>query len=162
MKSYKILILGPQCSGKTTFVRYLRKKDVDLPLVEEDEIFTKLNNGIYPQDIVYKENVLRPKLEEEIKNTNNIIFITSYCNPDLLKELKSKGFKIAQFVLDESKLEERNEKRMKEHGYDDARKWLKENLQFHQKMRDKGLVDKVVDTDRPVEEIAKDILDYIR
>lgn len=160
MKNYKVIILGAQCSGKTTIVRFLRETK-DLPIIEEDEAFTKLNNGTYPSDIEYKENVLRPKLEEEIKKSENLIFITSYCNPDLVRDLKSKGFKIIQLVLDRAKLEERNKKRMAEQGYDDATQWMEENLKFHQKMQDEGLVDKIIDTDKPVEEVAKDILDFI-
>ena len=43
MENYKIIILGPQCSGKTTLVRFLRKTNSSLPIEEEDEIFTELN-----------------------------------------------------------------------------------------------------------------------
>ena len=160
MKNYKVIILGAQCSGKTTIVRFLRENK-DLPLIEEDEAFTKLNNGTYPNDIEYKENTLRPKLEEEIRKSENLIFITSYCNPDLVRDLKLKGFKTIQLVLDRAKLEERNKKRMAEQGCDDATQWMEENLKFHQKMQNEGFVDKIIDTDRPVEEVVEDILNFI-
>jgi len=44
MKKVKAIILGPQCSGKTTIKKYL-SKNTDIFLSEEDEIFTELNGG---------------------------------------------------------------------------------------------------------------------
>jgi len=162
MAKHKVIILGPQCSGKTTLVRYLRKYDASLPITEEDEAFARINGGTYPADISRKENVLRPRLEQEIRNAENIIFVTSYCNPVLLGELKSKGYKIVQLTLDKVKLLERNKDRMKKDGYDDARQWLDENLIFHQEVLSRGLVDKVIDVDRPVEIIAKRLLPFLK
>ena len=159
MKNYKIIILGPQCSGKTTLKKYLQQQDSTLPLLEEDELFMELNGGEYPQDIEYKEKTLRPKLEEKIRQADNMIFLTSYCNPELLKELKSKGFKIIQLVLEMEEFNRRNEKRMKEQGYADANTWAKEVLGFHQEVRDAGLVDKKIDATLPVGEIAKSLLE---
>ncbi len=132
-----------------------------MPIIEEDEAFTRLNGGTYPTDIDFKENILRPRLEKEIRNTENIIFITSYCNPLLLKELKSKGYKITQLVCDREKLLERNKKRMEENGYDDARQWLDENLVFHQEVQGQGLVAKTIDTDRPIEMVAEELTDFL-
>lgn len=158
MKNYKIIILGPQCSGKTTLKKYLQEQDPTLPLVEEDELFMELNGGEYPHDIEYKEKTLRPKLEEKIRQSDNLIFLTSYCNPELIKELKSKGFKIIQLVLEMDEFQRRNEKRMKEQGYADANTWAQEVFGFHQEARDGGLVDKEIDATLSIEEIAKEIL----
>lgn len=160
MKIYKIIILGPQCSGKTTLTRFFREHNSDLPIKEEDEIFTELNGGEYPQDIEYKEKTLRQQLENQIRQANNIIFLTSYCNPVLLKELKSNGFKVAQLVLDKEEFNRRNEKRMREDGYDDANTWAKEIFSFHDEVRDKKLIDKMVDANRPIEAVAKELLDF--
>jgi len=161
MKNYKAIILGPQCSGKTTLAKYFREHHTSLPIVEEDEIFVDLNNSTYPTDIRYKEKVLRPKLEEKIKQSDDIIFLTSYCNPILIKDLKSRGFKIIQLVLEREEFDKRNKKRMEEEGYDDANEWAKEVFDFHQKVQDEGLVDKRIDTNRPTEAIAREILDFL-
>ena len=158
MKNYKIIILGPQCSGKTTLKKYLQEQDPTLPLVEEDELFTELNGGEYPQDIEYKENILRPKLEEKIRKSENLIFLTSYCDRRLLKELKSKGFKVIQLVLGMEEFNRRNDTRMKEQGYADANTWAKDIFSFHQEVRDNGLVDKEIDATLPIGEIAKSLL----
>ncbi|MBC7981804.1 hypothetical protein H7X65_01885 [Candidatus Parcubacteria bacterium] len=160
MKNYKAIILGPQCSGKTTLKKYFQEHQA-LPLVEEDELFTELNNGEYPQDIEYKENVLRPKLEEKIRESENIIFLTSYCDRILLMELKEKGFKVIQLVLEMDEFQRRNTKRMSDEGYDDANTWAKEIFNFHQEVRDKGWVDLEVDATLPVEKIAEQILKFL-
>ena len=160
MKNYKRIILGPQCSGKTTLKKYLQEQDSTLPLIEEDELFTELNGGEYPQDVEYKEKILRPKLEEKIRQSDKLIFLTSYCNPELLKELKSRGFKVIQLVLEREEFNKRNEKRMKEQGYADANTWAKEIFGFHQEVRDKNLVDKHIDATLPIGEIAKSLLEF--
>ncbi|MEQ1561135.1 MAG: hypothetical protein ABL899_00265, partial [Nitrospira sp.] len=161
MKTYKLIILGPQCSGKTTLTRFLREHNSDFPILEEDELFTELNGGEYPQDVDYKEKTIRPKLEEKIRQSDNIIFLTSYCNPVLLKELKSKGFKVAQLVLSQEEFQKRNEKRMREDGYADANTWAKEVFGFHEEVKNEGWADKEVDADQPVEIIAKEVLNLI-
>ena len=73
MKNYKLIILGPQCSGKTTLTKFLRSENPDLPILEEDELFMELNGGEYPQDIEYKEKTIRPKLEEKIIVIQNFL-----------------------------------------------------------------------------------------
>ncbi|MFZ2484810.1 MAG: hypothetical protein WAX80_01850 [Minisyncoccia bacterium] len=159
MKNYKIIVLGPQCSGKTTLKKYLEQQDTALPLVEEDELFMELNGGEYPHDVEYKEKTLRPELEDKIRQSENLIFLTSYCNPELLKELKSRGFKVIQLVLEMDEFQRRNEKRMKEQGYADANTWAKEVFGFHQEVRDKNLVDKQIDATLPIGEIADSLLE---
>ncbi len=160
-KNYKAIILGPQCSGKTTLKKYLVEKYESLPLIEEDELFTELNDGQYPQDIEYKEKTLRPKLEEKIREADNLIFLTSYCNLHLLKEFKSKGFKVIQLVLEMDEFQRRNEKRMKEQSYADANTWAKEVFGFHQEVRDKELIDLSIDAALSPEEISRQILGYL-
>ena len=154
MQNYKLIILGPQCSGKTTLTRFLREHHSDLPILEEDELFTELNGGEYPQDVEYKEKTLRPKLEEKIRQSDNLIFLTSYCNPILLKELKSKEFKVIQLVLNKEEFNRRNEKRMQKDGYADANTWAKEVFSFHNDVKDQGLIDKEIDARLPIKEIA--------
>ncbi len=158
MQTYRLIILGPQCSGKTTLTRFLREQHPDLPILEEDELFTELNGGEYPQDVEYKEKSIRPKLEEKIRQSDNIIFLTSYCNPVLLKELKAKGFKVIQLVLSQEEFQKRNEKRMREDGYADANTWAKEVFSFHDEVKNEGWADKSIDASNSIDTIAKEII----
>ena len=159
MEKYKIVILGPQCAGKTTLKKYL-EEHFSLPLVEEDELFTQLNGGEYPSDIDYKEKTLRPLLEEQIRNSDNMIFLTSYCNPKLLQELKHKVYKIIQLELSEEEFQKRNTKRMNEQGYADANVWAKEVFGFHKQVKEDGLIDKGISANQPVADIAKQVLHF--
>lgn len=153
----KIIILGPQCSGKTTLKRHLEQKDFSLPLLEEDGLFVELNMGTYPGNVEHKEKVLRPQLQDVVRNKENVIFLTSYCDPAFLKELKDKSFKVIQLVLDKEEFKRRNEGRIKEEGYDDANIWEKHIFNFHERVRTEGLIDKVIDATLPVEQIADQI-----
>jgi adenylate kinase family enzyme len=160
MQNYKAVILGPQCSGKTTLTKYL-EQNFQLPLIEEDDLFTQLNGGEYPQDIEYKEKTLRPQLEDKIRNAESMIFLTSYCNRILLQELKDKGYKVIQLELDDEEFQKRNEKRMREQGYADANTWAKEVFGFHKDVKEKGMVDKGIDVKQPIENIAKELLEFL-
>ncbi len=93
--------------------------------------------------------------------SDNLIFLTSYCNIFLLRELRSKGFKVIQLVLDRDEFNRRNEKRMTEEGYDDANIWANQIFGFHQEIKDKELVDLEVNVDQPVEDVAKEILGFL-
>ena len=161
MKNYKLIILGPQCSGKTTLTRFLRNNNSNLPIVEEDELFVELNGGEYPHDVEFKENKLRQQLEEKIRQSNNVIFITSYLNPIILKELKSKGFKVAQLVLSKEEFQKRNEKRMRDDGYADANTWAKEVFGFHEDIKSEGLADKSIDAELKIEDIAQEVFELL-
>ena len=162
MNDYKIIILGPQCSGKTTLSRFLKQKDSNLPIIEEDELFTELNGGEYPQNVEYKEKTLRPQLEEKVRQADSIIFLTSYCNPSLLKELKSRGFKVAQLVLSQEEFQKRNEKRMREDGYADATAWAKEIFDFHDEVKNEKWADISIDASQPIEVVDKKVFDFIK
>jgi uncharacterized protein YihD (DUF1040 family) len=161
MKKHKAIILGLQCSGKTTLKRYVESK-FDLPLLEDDDLFTELNDGEYPSDLKYKEKTLRPMLNEKIKNSDNIVFLTTYIETSLLKELKEKDFKVIQINLERDEFNRRNIKRMEEEGYDDAsQEWTDDIFKYHKEVRDAGLVDKVIEADNPVEEIANELVNFL-
>jgi guanylate kinase len=145
MKTYKLIVLGPQCAGKSTLVRYLREHFAELPVVEEEEMFMELNGGKYPDDHEFKEKIMRPKLNEKLRQMESSIFLSSYCDRELLIELKSKGFKVVQLQLEMDEFYERNERRMKEEEYDDARTWAKVIFGYHQDIKNEGLVDREID-----------------
>lgn len=156
----KIIVLGPQCSGKTTLKKNLTGL-VSVPVAEEDEWFTELNGGTYPQDVERKEKELRPRLEDRLRSLQSGFFLTSYCDLALLGELKSKGFKIVQLVLAREEFERRNERRMREEGYGDARTWADQIFKFHQDLGETGLVDLAVDAAQPPSEIAAEVAGYV-
>ena len=159
MQAYKIVVLGPQCSGKTTLVKYLQEHDSLLPVVDEDELLTKLNGGTFPFE--NKESLLL-QVEEKVKNADSIIFFTSHCSPFFLKELKAKGYKIVQLEIDMPTLVERNQKRMKEEGYPDSTQWLESGVALCKAIQEQGLIDKVVDANRPVETVANEFISFFK
>lgn len=160
MKKVKAIILGPQCSGKTTIKKYL-SKNTDIFLSEEDEIFTELNGGNYPHDLEHKENVLRKKLEEKVEEMDNVIYLTSYGNLSFFRNLVSRGFKIIQLTLDIEEFNRRNIKRMKEEGYKDASEWVEGIYAFHKLVKDEGMVDISIDASQPTETVVKEIVDFL-
>jgi hypothetical protein len=157
----KILILGPQCSGKTILAENLRKV-LTIPVLEEDEAMVKENSGTMPTDYHLKYEVLRPKIAREIvSNSTDIVFLTSYIDPYLLAIAKDNGFKILQLQADKAVLDQRNTKRMAEEGKPDASPGLNINLPYHSSLSENGFVDKAIDAGRPPETIAQEVTEYI-
>lgn len=159
-KHYKVIMVGPQLVGKTTLVRYFRAH-TDLPVLELDEEIMRLNNGVWPKDDNYKNQILVPKIENDIKNRKNSIFVTSYFSKENIKDAKQNGFKVIQLELGIKKLKNRNVYRMKHEGYDDASKWFQQNLRYQKQIQKEGLVDKMIYTDKAVEKVAREIIKFL-
>lgn len=155
----KIIVIGTSLSGKTTIVRYLRSA-TKLNISEIDEELTNLNGGQYPTDIYNKNDVLVPKIIEKILSLDNIIFFTNtdYFTVEVLKKAKNKGFKIFQLKLDFYELNKRNVIRIKDEGYEDLSRWFNDMLEYQQTVKDAGLVDKVIDANKSIKEIVKELL----
>lgn len=161
MQKYKTIILGPQCSGKTTLRKYLEGLGDNLPVVEEDQMLKDLNGGQYPKDIKYKNEVLRPKIEEYVRKAESVIFFTSYYDDDSLEDMREGGFKVLQLILSKDEFDRRNKNRMETEGYEDASVWAEDLFDFHNRVRHKKLIDLSVDASKPTEQIAKEVLTFL-
>lgn len=153
----KAIIIGTSLSGKTTIIRYLRSH-TKLDVSEIDEVLTRLNGGTYPSDDEYKINVLTPQVIKEVLDQDIIFFTnTNYFSLEDLELAKKRGYKIIQLDLDLTQLRERNVQRVKNEGYSDLGEYLEGMVQYQQEVRETGLVDKVIRTDQPVENIVNEI-----
>jgi ribosomal protein L14E/L6E/L27E len=90
---------------------------------------------------------------------DNILFFTNtdYFTPDDLQTAKNKGFKIFQININYQELVRRNAKRVKDEDYEDANVWLKDMLVYQKDIKDKGLVDEVIDGNKPISEIINQL-----
>lgn len=160
-QQYKAIIIGTSLAGKTTLIRYLRKIG-NLQIQEIDEELTQLNGGSYPKDDSYKNTVLAPQIKAKVLLNENILFFTNahYFTSEDLETARQKGFKIVQLFVDKGELEKRNKRRMKNEGYDDHSQWFDSMLQYQKEIKDKGLVDKVIETNKPVEKVAHELISY--
>jgi len=156
----RVIIVGASLSGKTTLVKHLRSS-TDVLIMEMDEELTRLNGGEYPTDNEHKHSVLAPRIIKDVLDRDRVIFFTNtdYFTIGDLKLAKDRGFKIIQLELNLDQLRKRNEYRVKYEGYENLSRWLDGMLQYQKNIREKGLVDKVVDADQPVEELAKELRD---
>ena len=155
----RAIIIGASTVGKTTVFKHL-KATTSFKISESDDVLTELNGGTYPRDSHYKMNVLAPQMVERVLNQGNIIFFTNthYFKPDDLKIARQKGFVIILLSLDRKKMTNRSKYREENEGYEDHSKYFDDMLKYQQEILTKGLVDTVLDTDKPVEEISKNIL----
>ena len=158
----KAIIIGTSLSGKTTLVKYLHSQS-NLPLLEMDEKLTRANNGKYPDDVKYKHDVLAPQIINDILNQEEIVFFTNtdYFTDEDLKTAKSKGFKIIQLDVGLKELKKRNKIRVQKEARDDWGRWFEGMLKYQKDIKEKGLVDKVIDMNRPIKDAVRDLLTFL-
>lgn len=153
--NYKIIILAPSCGGKSSLMRYLREH-TNLHIAETDEEVMKANNDVWPDDEL-KNKVLVPKTTNEIINREKVIYFASYIPTELLQKAKEKGFKIFVIEIPLEVLEKRNEKRMKEEGYDDVSQWFKGQLDNYKSLAENHIVDKTINGNQDVEKVVAEV-----
>ena len=154
----KLLVIGPQLSGKTTLVRYLRQHTSEL-VYEVDEEILKSNDNVWPEDNSYKDKVLIPKIYNYMAAKKEVIFFINSAFPvTILHQFKDHGFKIVLLKLSRSEISRRNKYRMEHEGYEDAMPWIDGQLNNHQNIINQGLIDQVIDATLSTNEIAETIV----
>lgn len=154
---YKLIILAPSAGGKSTLMRYLREH-TDLHVAETDEEVVKANNGEWPSDHTYKDEVLIPQTINEIITRDQVIYLMKDMPIELLRKAKQNGFKVVILKLTKEQLLSRNKKRMAEEGYDDAAEWFDGQLKELDTFDKEELVDQHIDGDLSTEEIAQEVV----
>lgn len=160
MYMIKVIITGPQCSGKSTIARMLERCGFNIRVIDEDKEINLRNGGKSPSDWSqwnYKWEVLRPEIQKDILQMDRIIFLTSYFDPELILIAKEKGFKIIQLETPAEILGVRNRDRM-EQGIDDAAYGWSINLPYHKEIKEKGLVDVSINSGKHLSEVHREIL----
>lgn len=157
----RIIVLGPQCSGKTTIAQDLRKLGLTCQSIDEDEEINRRNGGKSPSDSSgweYKWTVLRPAIHKDTLEMDDVIFFTSFFDPALLMKAKQEKFMIIQLTTSEEVLKKRNRKRMQTQKADDATHGWAINMPYHADIRTRGLADIIIDSNSPVRELSELIL----
>ncbi len=151
----KLLVIGTQLSGKSTIAKYLREH-TDLHTSEVDEEILAANNGIWPRDNRYKDEVLIPAIYERVAKQESVVFFANYFTPlSQVALFKDNGFKVVQLQLPYSEMLRRNKQRMENEGYEDATQWLMGQIENHKEIYEAGLVDRVIDATLPTAEIVR-------
>ncbi len=154
----KVIIIGASTTGKTTIIKHLAE-ELSFPIQESDDVLTSLNGGTYPLDSRLKREVLTPTMVNLVLNQQEIIFFTNahYFNVANLVTAKKSGFKIILLTLTKEKMLSRNEKRIKDEGYDDLEQYFDNMLLYQQEIIKAGMVDEVIDVDKSLVEVLAQI-----
>lgn len=162
-ENYKAIIIGTSLTGKTTLIRHLRKT-TNIHVREIDEELVELNNGTYPTDSDYKNNVLSPQIKKDLLEKKSILFFTNahYFTDKDLEIARTEGFKIIQLFVNKDELQIRNKHRMETEGYEDHSQWFDSMLQYQKDILEKGLVDIAIETNKPTEKIAKELIAFLQ
>lgn len=88
----KNIVLAPSAGGKSTLMKYLREH-TDFNVREMDEEVIRENDGKWPDDNNYKDQVLVPKIVNEILSENNVLYLASYVPEHLIIKARNTGLK---------------------------------------------------------------------
>lgn len=157
----KLLILGPQCAGKTTVAAYLRAH-TDLHLVEIDEEILKLNGGTWPKDDLHKEEVLEPQILDRVALLPMVIFFVNHLHTERTIKLRNHDFYVIALKAKKELLLQRNQQRMAKEGYPDASIYIDSQLSNIAELQKQGLIDRTIDAAQPTTTIAREIIAYFQ
>jgi len=167
MIDYKVIILGSQCSGKSTLVEYLQE-NTDFVCIDHDEEIKKRSGGTYPSDHVYVSDVLLPKIEQYVISLPKVIYTASFfglgkegIDNERINVAQKAGFKFVNLVTSMDTLLERNTCRVKE-GKDDTSHSLDWYQKVYKDMHDLGQFDLTIDASKSVEDSAKELMSFIK
>lgn len=156
---YKVIVLAPSTGGKSSLVRYLREH-TNLNIAEMDEEILRTNRNVWPIDLSYKDGVLVPKITKEMLGLTEIIYFASYFPTKLVPLARENGFRVLLLQLDLATLHQRNKQRMKVENYDDTSRWFEMQLNSFEQLQKIGLIEKVIVANKPVSEVAKEIVSF--
>lgn len=168
MKDYKIILLGSQCSGKSTIISYLQKT-TDLVCIDHDEEIKRKNDGVYPSDHQYVANEVQPAIEDNVLKMGKVIYSASFwglgkdrlIHDEKIELAIENGFSFVNLKTDKAVLLARNTDRVANAKYDDASGAFDWYQSVYDDMKNKNYFDLEIDTDQSVENITKELIAYI-
>lgn len=154
---YKIILLGAPLTGKTSVANYL-KDNMSLDVLDMDEELKRLNDGKWPGEQPELMDELINQIIADVLSREKIVFSGFFFGIEELKEARRKNFEVVQLQVDMDTTLTRNKERMKEQPGNDAFKYYEKNLEYQNKIHELGLVGRIINGDRPVEDIVDEVL----
>jgi shikimate kinase len=151
----KLFVVGVACSGKSTICKYINSLSIIRAIDIDDEIM-RLNGGIWPE-ISYKNEVIFPQVVKSLLLMENALIFNSFLHQSDAKILRNTGFTIALLSVPSDELRRRDQERQMLEGWSNS-EWFEWNQAHVHELKESGLVDVVIDGNRPVELVARDLI----
>jgi shikimate kinase len=168
MKDYKVILLGSQCSGKSTIISHLQET-TDLVCIDHDEEIKRRHEGVYPSDHVYVSNEVLPSIEDAVLEMDAVIYSASFwglgtdkaIHDEKIELAKQKGFLFVYLKTDKDILLSRNKTRIENSPYPDASGAFDWYVSVYEDMQSKNYFDCEIDTNQTVEQITQELLSFL-
>lgn len=95
---------------------------------------------------------------------DNVVFFTNtdYFTPEDLENARKNGFQTAQLFLDLNELQKRNRFRVRNEGYSDLSQWLEGMVNYQIMIKERGLVNKVIEANQTTENMASQLIEFLK
>lgn len=153
----KLYVVGVPCAGKSSVCARINNGKNGIRAVDVDDEVIRLNGGTWPT-IERKNAVIFPQILKDLLSAKQALVFNSFLERDHAEALRAAGFTIALLNVGEPELLRRHEQRSQLEGWSN-REWFDWNQQAIRDLRDSGLIDLVIDAERPLNEVADDIVD---
>lgn len=105
----KLLLVGLSGSGKSTVAKIVAEK-YNLQLMEADDEVEKYNGGVWPDSDEIITKVFKAT-DKKVVEMDNVLYVISWMNHDILKKFYSKGFQIIEMHAEFDELVRRKKER---------------------------------------------------
>jgi broad-specificity NMP kinase len=151
----KLFVLGVPCSGKSTICKLINSS-YNIRAIDVDDEIVRLNNGAWPE-MSHKNEVVIPRVMESLLSANEALVFHSFIDTNDLEALRAAGFTIALLAVSPEELLRRHDRRQSIEGWSNV-EWFDWNQNAAAEFERSGLIDEVIDAERPVEAVASDIV----
>lgn len=154
----KLFIVGVPCSGKSTVMVCLRDR-FGLNALDMDDELLRFNNGTWPSSFQKKNEVLLPKVLNEVLKMEQVVLFNSYLFVSHAGQLRDGGFRILLLEVPEEEKRRRDAIRFANEGWSNI-EWFDWHQSVIGKLVANGFVDQVISGNQDVRSVAEAIMHY--
>ena len=151
--TYKVLLLGACCAGKTSIYEALRER---FNVIESDDAVLDRADGIWPSTASENRRVVVETAAEALA-MEDVIHISSFVPTAMIRAARADGFTVAPLRVPLVELERGKRERQQAGGHHDMSHWFASQLESYAELDPEHLVDHILDGTEPLARVVASV-----